>query len=287
MKMIKTQLGRMVEDYEDFIPHLAGESGPVSIQVREHPAREPLALASMRTAVYGGDELDQVSWSHRTRWRSLREQGVGVWMTDLPIEQAQARAQVAPIRGRSCLVAGLGLGIAARLIARSTDRVVVVEKSGDVIRLARPALAATPEGERIDVAESAIEDYDSRRQRHDWAFLDTWQSDGEATFNQVVVPLRRLLVERKLVPSHARVIAWNECVMRGQLIQKLWSSVLCATPDQLVEESGSIFHDFALPYWRWLAREEPEPERARAVASAFARLYESGSGWLDDWRATL
>src|SRR5262245_17222061 len=309
MKTVRTKNGHLVEDFLDFVPVPEGRSGKVTVQFELKPRRVPIPTSNLRTSIYGGDPRDSVKYPRATTWRSLREEGVGTWMTDLPIEQYQLRHQMAPARqARSVLVGGLGLGIAARvaLRARGIERVTVVERSKDVIALVEPTLERLPELEgplapRLEVVRADLFDYlKNTTDRFGWAFLDVWQSDSEDTFHRVVVPLRKVATSREVVPV-GRVLCWNEHVMRGQLAQNLTTSLVFAgardLPDvpetfrdqpslqELAEPMDRIYCDWRIPFFRWMLAERPDAERARDRAVRYARAYEVDPGWLERWRA--
>ena len=289
-RTVTTSAGRVVECFEDFVNiPCQRRHGAFSVKIEHARPGVQFPLASLRTSILGGHEPESVTYSRPTRWRRLSEDDTGTWMTDLPIEQAQMRAQTAVIRGRSCLVLGLGLGIAARLIARQVERVVVVERSPDVIALVAPSLTE----KNIEVVEGDA--WKIEEGRYGWVFADIWQSDSEDTFHHVVVPLRQKLVKRGVAPALSRVICWNEDVMRGQLELKITTCARLAlsehfpdfTLEDLIEPDNSVYHDFALPYYNWIAEARPEAEAAQIAGRRFVELYATSMDWLKRWRDTI
>jgi hypothetical protein len=101
-------------------------------------------------------------------------------------------------------------------------------------------------------------------QKYDCGFYDIWQSDGEATFHETVLPLRKLSVD--IVD---RVACWNEDIMRAQLRMSLWSryAAISGLPRPRMEDvikvqrqrKGSVFHDWSIGFWDWLAQRPMSP----------------------------
>ncbi len=214
----------MTNDPRDYVGVLdipEGTSGPMCIKHIIYPAGHALATFNARTGLFGETAVKQtMTFAQPTRWHQLCEGQDGVWMTDLPIEQAQIRPLLARLSGR-VLVGGLGLGFATTILARNPNvtEIVVVERSGDVIALVAPHVA----NPKLRVEHNSIEDYLRKPGgQFDSAFYDTWASDGQTTFFREVLPLRR--ASRGIV--RGPVLCWNEDVMRMQLYFDLISVVL-------------------------------------------------------------
>ena len=183
--------------------------------------------------------------------------------------------------------------------------IVVVERSQDVIDLVWDATIANVRKSRrsllLDVVRADIHTYvesmDDRR--FTWAFFDTWQSDGEITFHEDVLPLRRA-ARAKHVPV---VRCWNEDIMRGQKLNGLMTrlSMLrmlrnaeaeAAAGNDLTQHSktielmrentnierlatpnGTVWIDWAVPFWAWYRDVAPDDKTAEAAAMFYAQRY--------------
>jgi hypothetical protein len=276
-----------------------GKSGDFKLQHVHRKAGTVLRSGNMRTMFYG-QAGDSIQFEEPTRWHALLEDG-GVWMTDDPIEQRQHDEALAGARGH-VLVGGLGLGYAVVALARNrhVKSITVVEKSQDVANLTWDATVARVKTFRPKIkclklvvadlfdylkAWDAVLDSNTVGQPFDWAFYDIWQSDGEATFHNVVVPLRKL--------SHDRVktvVCWNEDVMRGQLAMGLSSRIHFIQPHptdvtlsvygmplktaaEFATIKGNVWWDWAVPFWEWVRDTNPSIEEASAQSQAYAREY--------------
>lgn len=212
--------------------------------------------SNMRTAIMGGQNDPPLSFDRPTQWHRLTYEG-GTWMTDLPIEQAQHDIELEPITSGRVLVGGLGVGYAANVLAarEDIDEVVVVEISPEVCKLVGPYLK-DPDGKitlvNMDLFKFLEEQIvEGELETFDFAFYDIWQSDGEGTFHNTVVPLRKL--SRDLV---SEVVCWNENVMRGQLAQALHSRIIftqLSNPGSGISPSidAMATKQDENPYWNW------------------------------------
>ena len=90
---------------------------------------------------------------HQTTWHTLSEGDDGVWMTDLPIEQFQADNMLYEKVYGTVLIGGLGLGYAAQLIASQpqVNRIIVIDKSQDVVDLVWKHLDFPENSETLDI----------------------------------------------------------------------------------------------------------------------------------------
>lgn len=217
-------------------------SGRFEIRHRHYPPGTVFKTASSRTALFAGHECVQVVLppDEGAIVHELCEGEGGVWMTDLPIEQAQIDRDLEPMRG-TVLVGGLGLGYAAQVLAmrKKVTRVVVIERSPEVIELVAPHLKGSHLKTRtkIEVVCADLHAWlrQNREARFDWAFYDIWAPDGERVFFDHVVPLREL--SRDIVPNE-NVRCWNEDVMRGQLDVGLMTRVQVLQNPEVFKDSG-------------------------------------------------
>ena len=103
-----------------------GKSGKMSLR---HSDKKRFDVVSVREGLLTG------------RLPQLYEEGMGLWIADIPIEISQHKEALVKMAPRgNVLVGGLGLGIAATLLANmpQVDRVDVVEINPDVIKLCDP-----------------------------------------------------------------------------------------------------------------------------------------------------
>lgn len=247
-----------------------------------------------------------------TKWHRLVGP-TGVWMTDLPIEQRQMEECIKGMKGR-ILVGGLGLGLAATLLAKKKQvkKVDVVEISQEVISLVGPYTHSrwNPKGRNrgrvIQIINRDLFTYlnEYKDQVYDYVFFDIWQSDSESTFHHMVAPLIALSRGKMKRPP----VCWNEQVMRGQLAQSLQSRLLFFKPEvkeklmddkihayfdshplweyQEGEGSGQIYWNWAVPFWKWHRDAKPEEERAQYMANTYAGIYAQWD-WKDLWLSLI
>ena len=239
-----------------------GVSGPVQVIHDIKPAGTKLSSVTFRTAMFG-QKGEEILFDEQTRWHRLVEEEYGTWMTDLPIEQRQMDTLVKSAKGK-VLIGGLGLGYAiiALVRRRRIREITVVERSADVIALVWNATVRRVEEmaeggfvPKLTIVQADLHEYVTGlpSDAFAWALYDIWQTDSESTFHTVVLPLRQAS-KGKI----GRIVCWNEDVMRGQLHQGLWLRIqFMGTPfqtpalDQLCETRNSIYHDWAVPFWRW------------------------------------
>jgi len=275
----------------------AAKSGDWEVRHDIKPAGTKLRTANMRTAMFNGDEAEEHVYTKRTRWHQLWE-GESLWMSDVPIEQAQHEREIGDMTGR-VLVGGLGLGLACKILARNpkVSHITVVEKSKDVINLVAPytQYTDTGRGDLVEVVHPDLFEYlTDPTDRFDNAFYDIWASDGEGTFHEMVVPLRAL--SEDVVDN---VVCWNEGVMRGQLVQNLHTRLLFASPEHRAafkdakmptieqmakprdpKERGAIYWNWGVAFWCWVADAKPSLEEATDAARAYGHLY--GTTYFDE-----
>lgn len=264
--------------YQGLLDIPEGTSGAWEVQHVIQPAGKPLSRSSMRTLFLGGHRPTALVYNAPTRWHRLLEDGK-LWMTDLPIEQWQARRQLARLHGH-VLVGGLGLGMVLALLGhRSAVReITVIEKSKDVIRLVAPHHHFPRT--RLTVVLADVAQYVAACDlRFDTAFFDTWTTDSEGEFFDTVLPLR--MAAKRCVSGS--IVAWNEDIMRGQLRLGINTRLHFADLDDklrlvkdgepitpaLTEYTGSKYHDWAVPFFQWIQAHHATlstVERDRAAA---------------------
>lgn len=271
-----------------------GQSGDFEIKEIVHPAGTTLETSNLRTALFGGQPQQKITYEEETTWHSLREDG-GIWMTDLPIEQAQHLECLDNMRGR-VLIGGLGLGLAVTLLQDTADEIVVIEKSLDVINLVGPSLPGWVEVINADLMTWKEEWRRTDELEFDNAFFDIWQSDGERTFHTVVKPLRQLYDN-----VADNIVCWNEDVMRGQLSLNLSQrlaymdipkddakrvGIECLNLEELSTLRDSIYWDWCVPFFKTIAKIEDEslhPELARQYAGVYGR----SPSWRYSWNRMI
>lgn len=175
---------------------------------------DKMTAVSLRNAIFMGLPPTQITLTEDTIVHHYYLDG-NLWMSSRPQEVEQAMRQLRKFRGE-VLVGGLGLGLAAALLARkkSVKYVVVVDNSKDNIAAVHPFLAQSCP--KMVFIESDLNDVlkNTKPGMFDWAFFDTWCGTGEYEFRHTVLPLRQLCVG-KLRQDH--IECWNESEMLGQI----------------------------------------------------------------------
>lgn len=230
-------------------------------------------------------------YDHLTTWHRLIGP-TGTWMTDLPIEHRQMIECLKGMKGR-VLVGGLGLGLAASLLAKrkTVKEVVVVEISPEVVELVKDS---TPPKVTIHCKDLFKYLKNCPEDRFDYAFFDIWQSDGEETFFQTVVPLIQLSMGKIKNPP----VCWNSEVMRGQLLNSIQTRLLFLKPEAkemfkeqseflkknpLCQTRGSIWHDWSVPYFAWYQQTQPNEYKAAYMAQLYCTIYGNWN-WEEIWK---
>lgn len=223
-------------------------SGDVRIEHRILKPGETTPVVGMRQAILRGIRASSAMIKEPLLIHQLVHEQRGVWMTDLPEELNQIAEllwNVSP-HGR-VLIGGLGLGILARSCAdrQGVDRLVVIEKDPDVIKLCR--------GNGYVVVEDDIANYlRTTNEVFDFYLLDTWQGTSASTWWTEVVPLRRIIRQRH---GKAPVIhCWAEDIMLGQILQSMINSpphwYYTGLPVPMKEGTAKRFvREVGLPAW--------------------------------------
>jgi len=267
------------------------------------PPGTELRTSNMRTTLLGQQPGKILKFGYETCWHKLSYDG-GTWMTDLPIEQSQHDRELADFKGH-VLVGGLGLGYAVTHLCRRPEinHVTVVEKSIEVVKLVEPYLKV-PRGKLTVITEDLFNYLRDMRPMYggpayDYCFYDIWQSDGEHTLWEQVVPLRKLTQEGD-VCDDLYVICWNEDVMRGQLVFSMRSRLLwlddrvkglpkgdkrfqMPTLENMCEKRDDIYWDWMVPFWRSYRDDEFSKEELMDFAGRYCAIV-GKPGWEQGWQ---
>ena len=172
--------------------------------------KDDVALFNLREELHG---------THRTispgsYTRLMR--GSTVVMSDTPAELEDHHVPVHRAKG-VCLVAGLGLGVVAESMAAKSEveRVVVIEKSLDVIALV--AKHMRKQSDKIDIVHADIFDYKAPKGTHYGAiWFDIWDTICSDNLPEM----------RKLTKRYAKRTEWCGSWARAECRQALrrWGS---------------------------------------------------------------
>jgi hypothetical protein len=191
-------------------------AGKFSIQHRHYPAGYVFPVVSMRTAFTTGQKPQDLILTKPRTIHRLEHKDEGQWMSDIPQELVQMAAFAKGAAGE-VLIAGLGLGLLAHLVAKKpgVKRVDIIEISPEVIRLCGRTLPR-----KCRVIQRDIVDFIKNQEVWFWdrAYFDTWQGTNEATWHETILPLRRL-VQNKFGSVHLQ--CWAEDEMKGQVVRSL------------------------------------------------------------------
>lgn len=221
--------------YRELPRYVPVSQNGVSITQRTFPAGEAITVISHRTAFLTGTRALKVHFDQPIERFNLQDKD-GTWMTTDLQELAQLVPYVRALQKYPrVLVGGLGLGVAASLLAR-TVKVVAVEINQDIAALVSPFL-----GSQVRVVVTDLFAYLRHVQRGDFnaAYFDIWRSTGEWRWQTMVVPLRRIAAGRI-----RKILCWQEGEMIGQVGRGLFKYA-----DVSAEELGpsaSTQH-----YWTW------------------------------------
>jgi hypothetical protein len=183
-----------------------------------HRQGQEFDVVSVREALLTGREPSRVKFDKPITVHELREGKDGLWIADVPIEVRQHREALAKMKpsGR-VLVGGLGLGIAAAILAEdpAVTSVDVVELSREVAEL------CNPHHPKVNVIVADIHDFLEAQPKGEYAwncaFIDTWRGTSEDTWWSEVLPLRRIIGRRFGPWIGQTVYYWAEDIMLGQV----------------------------------------------------------------------
>lgn len=198
--------------------------GHVQIRHQILPKGHLVPIIGMRQALLRGMAPMSHMLTAPLRIHQLREkegEHWSMWMSDLPEELNQIEELIHTIKPEGdVLIGGLGLGILTARVASLRDvmRIVIVEKSQDVIRLCRAPLKETV-GRQEYVCSDIRKYLETTDEKFDYYLLDTWTGTNEGTWWEEVMPLRRIIRRRRgLSPA---IHCWAEDIMWGQIYRCL------------------------------------------------------------------
>jgi hypothetical protein len=234
-----------------------GRHGTAQIKHRIIKAGERVPIVGMRQALTRGVTPTFGRVETPLRIHELHEDGVGMWMTDLPEELNQIQEMLATVKPRgSVLVGGLGLGLVADAVVRlpAVTAVAVVERSADVIALCAPSghqWADVRADYRVVLADIRAH-LETNGDRHDHYLLDTWGGTSESTWWEDVFPLRRVIRQRH--GARPKIHCWAEDIMLGQIFRTLTRTpphwYMSYLPCPMAEKDARWFvRNVGLPAW--------------------------------------
>lgn len=270
--------------------------GEAEIRVKDEEAGAEVPLNTVRCRFHGQDRPWTVRFDEPTRWHYLHVNDV-LLMSDLPVEVAQHRENFDRMQpeGR-VLVGGLGVGLTPVMLARehpAVEHVTVVEVNQDVVDLVAPQVFERLRelGEDLGKLRIVTDDVHryvrNSREKFDFAFYDIWSSDGESTFHEHVLPLRRW--SRRLGLNDDNVFCWNEDIMRAQLYWSLTTrGLFLGDRDWSKPENGkhSVWINWSAPFFQIVKKLgfEPGSEKYEGAANFYTYLYGRPGGWLNQFK---
>lgn len=166
----------------DIVP--PGESGRFEVVHYTPPAWE-VAKTKRDWKKYGGG-LDEYTQKGGT-FAVLRDHGWGeVVMSDTPMERESNSLVIAQAHGR-VLIGGLGLGmiVVPLLTKKGVDKIVIVEKEADVIKLVAPHLKKLDKEKRLTIVKGDIAYYKPKG-KFDVIYFDIWNTIGGSNYVQTL-----------------------------------------------------------------------------------------------------
>ena len=192
---------------------------------------EVFEITDVSHAVLLGVDPITLSWGQPIDFHILIGDGGGVMTSDKPDEIYIQYIAFHNMYGR-VLVGGLGLGMAANMIAAMPDvsSVTVIEKEPDIIRLVDDNLHP-----KVNVIEADLFEHVKQLTAgsYDSAYYDVWYSTSRREWAASVVPLYR--TSRRL--GIDTLGAWGEHEMVAQLAPALYMQAM-------LDESASTLRSF-------------------------------------------
>lgn len=258
-------------------PMNVGKSGKMQIEIYVEPAGARLPVVSMRNALFMGLRQTVLTLTEPLHIHRLKQNGYGVWMTTMPQEVEQHIRQLKGFHG-TVLVGGLGLGVAVAILEKmpKVKKIIVVEKSKDVINLVWPYLPKRKTSIVNDDLYHYLEEAKANSCHCDCAFYDIWCPTGEAVLVEHTMPLRRL--SEGVVTS--RIECWNEDEMIGQVRMECMTGTLMMDAenkswphpincDEATFKKIQRRLDLTWYFHRWVRTQKPTKEQAVAMVEVF------------------
>jgi hypothetical protein len=181
---------------------------------------EYFQITSSSHAQLLGVEAVSLNFGQPIDFHVLTGNGCGIMASDKPDEIYVQYIAFHKMRGR-VLVGGLGLGMAANMIAAMPEvgSVTVIEKEPDIIRLVDGNLDP-----KVAVVQADVFEYVNQvaPAQFDSAYYDTWYSTARREWGVSVVPLYR--ASRR---SRINILgAWGEHEMVSQLASSLYMQAM-------------------------------------------------------------
>jgi hypothetical protein len=197
-------------------------AGKFSIKHKHYPAGYVFPVVSFRTAFCTGQKPQNLILTRPRTIHQLEHKDDGKWMSDIPQELVQMAAFAKGASGE-VLIAGLGLGLLAHLVAKKPEvkRVDIIEISPEVIHLCGRKLPR-----KCRVIQRDIVDFIKSQEVWPWdrAYFDTWQCTSEIEWHNTVLPLRRLMQNKF---GYVHLQCWAEDEMKGQVVRSLQGYTMC------------------------------------------------------------
>jgi hypothetical protein len=223
---------------------------------------EYFQITSSSHAQLLGVEAVSLNFGQPIDFHVLTGNGCGIMASDKPDEIYVQYIAFHKMRGR-VLVGGLGLGMAANMIAAMPEvgSVTVIEKEPDIIRLVDGNLDP-----KVAVVQADVFEYVNQvaPAQFDSAYYDTWYSTARREWGVSVVPLYR--ASRR---SRINILgAWGEHEMVSQLASSLYMQAM-------LEESAWT----PRPFWVFIQGlkkelgDKPPYIRAKARVKELIKLY--------------
>jgi hypothetical protein len=197
-------------------PHKVGK---FELAVAFHKKGDVLPVVTLRNSLLMGMPHHSIKLTKNVRIHQLLKMKNGGTVTsDSPQELFTQQMSFHTARGR-VLVGGLGIGMASTMIAnmKGVKSVDTVEIEPDVIKLVEKHLPKTKAPSNIILGD-VYEIIRCGRIKFDYAYLDIWSGTNEGTWDEHVVPLKRLIA--KEWPGKT-VTCWMEREMKTQIIMSL------------------------------------------------------------------
>jgi len=207
--------------YEDFKFNLKlkpGKVGDVELKLDYIEPMKPLTVVSMRDAIYMGYSPLKMAFPWRYPMYTYFIDDC-LTMSTSPQEIFLLHIGIKEMKGK-VLIGGLGIGyVVSKVLEKdNVDKVIVVEKNKNIIKLIGNQYKKIY-GDRLEIVNEDLFKYlKNTKEKFDTAHLDIWNGTNEATFYDYVLPLRRLAYKK---------IKKTYCWAEEQMISQIQNSLMC------------------------------------------------------------